>query len=50
MPAKFSVFGNEMQVVARHINPINILRAPKANDCAFYILEIKYMLVFCRFG
>ena len=50
MSAKFTVFGNKMQVIARNIDPIDVLRAPKPNDGAFDVGKLKYMLLFGRFG
>ena len=50
MSAKFTVFGNKMQVIARNINSINVLRAPKPNDGAVDVVKLKYMLLFGRFG
>src|SRR4051812_50144333 len=49
MPASTTVLGDEMEVIARHVEPLNVVWETKTHEAAPAVMEFEGRLVFHRF-
>src|SRR3954451_20169943 len=50
VPASATILGDEMEVIARHVEPLNVVWEAKTHEAAPDVAELKGWLVLHRFG